>query len=131
MTSADGMSHQFSKVNFYAKQSHCFILFWCVWRFSMASFANNFYCEVCDRSFSSELYYTSHMNGRPHREVLQQKESASNPSNTSCIVLWYCGSCDKTNKLFRDYQQNGDVHVTAYFCRKCDKINKRVAQVLV
>ena len=42
---------------------------------------DEFICNICERKFFSEFYYDSHINGRPHKEVVQKKKEAERKAN--------------------------------------------------
>ena len=89
---------------------------------------SSFYCDICDRNFTAEFYYKSHMQGRPHAAKLREKFGDPQHAKTRqpCLVLWYCGKCDSHMKLFRKQGANNGVDITLSLCAECDALNQGI-----
>ena len=99
-------------------------------RYQNRSANGQFYCKVCDRKFHAELYYNSHMKGKPHAAMLKEKlcDSHLTKNQQPCLVLWYCGKCDNHLKLYRKERAH-EVDVTVCFCYECDALNKGIQEM--
>ena len=99
-----------------------------------------FYCEVCKRNFTSEFYFNSHMQGRPHAAVVKEKQAEKEAAvvklgdiqqakhQQPCLVLWYCGKCTSHSRMFRKEHEKG-VDVTIPLCPDCDVLNKSINKI--